>query len=45
MRDLFPRFCYRTRFNRTHRNLHEIIEDTRKEISMIAGHAYQPFIK
>lgn len=38
MKDLFPKFCHRTRFNRTRRNLHSVIEEIRKEISSITGH-------
>lgn len=32
LRDLFPKFCDRTRFNRTRRNLHSIIDEIRKEL-------------
>jgi hypothetical protein len=36
-KDLFPTFCDRTRFNRTKRNLHSIIEQIRKEICRLMG--------
>lgn len=35
--DLFPRFSHRTRFNRTRRGLHAIIEEIRKEITSMLG--------
>lgn len=43
MRDLFPRFCDRTRFNRTRRNLHAVIEEIRKELSKLTGYATEPY--
>ena len=43
MRGLFPRFCDRTRFNRTRRNLHAVIEEIRKELSKLTGYAKQPY--
>lgn len=43
MRDLFPRFCDRTRFNRTRRNLHAVIEEIRKELSKLTDYAQQPY--
>lgn len=43
MRDLFPRFCDRTRFNRTRRNLHAVIEEIRKELSRVTDYAHQPY--
>ncbi|MDK2801175.1 MAG: hypothetical protein PWQ70_2794 [Clostridiales bacterium] len=43
MRDLFPRFCDRTRFNRTRRNLHAVIEEIRKELSNLTSYAQQPY--
>ncbi|MEW9124849.1 MAG: IS982 family transposase, partial [Thermotaleaceae bacterium] len=33
LRDLFPRFCSRTRFNRTRRALHSVIDEIRKELT------------
>jgi len=39
MRDLFPRFCDRTRFNRIRRNLHAVIEEIRKELSNLTNYA------
>ena len=30
MKDLFPKLCDRSRFNRTRRNLHAVIEEIRK---------------
>ena len=41
MRDLFPKFCDRTRFNRTRRNLHAVIEEIRKELSNLTDYAQQ----
>lgn len=43
MRDLFPKFCDRTGFNRTRRNLHAVIEEIRKELSKLTGYAQQPY--
>lgn len=43
MMDLFPKLCHRTRFNRTRRNLHAVIEQIRKEISFLTGYANQPY--
>jgi hypothetical protein len=43
MRDLFPRFCDRTRFNQTRRNLHAVIEEIRKELSNLTDYAKQPY--
>jgi len=42
-RDLFPDFCDRTRFNRTCRNLHRVMEIIRKEIAKITGYVYQSY--
>ena len=35
--DLFPKFCDRSRFNRTRRGLHTVIDAIRKEINRITG--------
>ena len=43
MRDLFPRFCHRTRFNRTRRNLQAVIEEIRKELSKLTDYVKQPY--
>lgn len=43
MKDLFPKLCDRPRFNRTRRNLHAIIEEIRKELSLLTELAYQPY--
>jgi hypothetical protein len=43
MKDLFPKFCDRTRFNRTRRNLHSIIEEIRKDLSTITGYSLEPY--
>ena len=43
MRGLFPRFCDRTRFYRTRRNLHAVIEEIRKELSKLTGYAIEPY--
>lgn len=37
LRDLFPRFSHRTRFNRTRRGLHGVIDEIRKEITSMIG--------
>ena len=39
--DLFPKLCDRTRFNRTRRNLHSIIEEIRKSIGHVLGYRSQ----
>lgn len=33
LKDLFPKFCHRSRFNRTRRNLHAVIDEIRKKIT------------
>ena len=43
MRDLFPKLCDRSRFNRTRRNLHAVIEEIRKELSSLTKLAKQPY--
>ncbi len=43
MKDLFPKFCDRSRFNRTRRNLHAVIEEIRKELSSLTELAEQPY--
>jgi hypothetical protein len=43
LRDLFPRFCHRTRFNRTRRNLTAVIEEIRKEIARLLGYAHDQY--
>jgi len=43
MRDLFPKFCHRTRFNRIRRNLHAVIEEIRKELSNLTGYKYEQY--
>lgn len=43
MKDLFPRLCDRTRFNRTRRNLHAVIEEIRKELSSLTELSDQPY--
>ncbi|SHF60662.1 transposase, IS4 family [Desulforamulus putei DSM 12395] len=43
MKDLFPRLCDRSRFNRTRRNLHAVIEEIRKELSSLTEFADQPY--
>ncbi|WIV13647.1 IS982 family transposase [Proteiniborus sp. MB09-C3] len=40
--DLFPRLCDRTRFNRTRRNLHSIIDEIRKKLSSKLGYTDDP---
>lgn len=42
MKDLFPKLCHRTRFNRTRRNLHAVIEEIRKELSSLTELAEEP---
>ncbi|MBZ4655739.1 MAG: transposase family protein [Thermoanaerobacter sp.] len=41
--DLFPKFCDRSRFDRTRRNLHAVIEEIRKELSKLTEYAKQPY--
>lgn len=36
--DLFPRFCSRTRFNRTRRGLHAVIDEIRKELTLMLSY-------
>lgn len=43
MRDLFPKFCDRTRFNRTRRNLHAVIEEIRKKLSELTEFIHKPY--
>lgn len=43
MKDLFPKLCDRSRFNRTRRNLHAVIEEIRKELSSLTELAEQPY--
>jgi hypothetical protein len=43
MKDLFPKLCDRTRFNRTRRNLHAVIEEIRKELSSLTELAEEPY--
>jgi hypothetical protein len=43
MRDLFPNFCDRTRFNRIHRSLHIVIEEIRKEVVKLTEYSYQSY--
>lgn len=43
MKDLFPKLCDRSRFNRTRRNLHAVIEAIRKELSSLTELAEQPY--
>lgn len=38
LRDLFPKFCDRTRFNRTRRGLHAVIDEIRRELTSILGY-------
>ena len=38
LRDLFPKFCDRTRFNRTRRALHAVIDEIHKQFSCILGY-------
>lgn len=41
-KDIFPRMCDRTRFNRTRRNLHVIIKEIRKYMTSFLGYQAQP---
>jgi len=43
MKDLFPKLCDRSRFNRTRRNLHAVIEEIRKELSNLTELAKEPY--
>ncbi|WP_432406379.1 IS982 family transposase [Wukongibacter sp. M2B1] len=42
-RDLFPKFCDRSRFNRTRRALHSVIDEIRKEIASMLGYTNNPY--
>jgi len=33
LKDLFPKFCHRSRYNRTRRNLHAVIDEIRKALT------------
>ncbi|SNS91763.1 transposase, IS4 family [Anaerovirgula multivorans] len=41
--DLFPRFCSRTRFNRTRRGLHAVIDEIRKELTVMLGYHHNSY--
>lgn len=41
--DLFPRFCDRSRFNRTRRALHKVIEIIRDKITSLLGYSFDPY--
>lgn len=43
MKDLFPKLCDRSRFNRTRRNLYAVIEEIRKELATLAELAAEPY--
>lgn len=43
MQDLFPKLCDRSRFNRTRRNLHAVIEEIRKEVASLTELAAEPY--
>lgn len=43
LRDLFPKFCERSRFNRTRKNLHAVIEEIRVKIPEILGYSKDPY--
>lgn len=38
LKDLFPKFSHRTRFNKTRRALHSVIDEIRKELSSMLGY-------
>ena len=38
LKDLFPRLCDRTRFNRTRRALHAVIEEIRNKLTTVLGY-------
>ncbi|MFT9494171.1 IS982 family transposase [Anaerosolibacter sp.] len=41
LKDLFPILCSRTRFNRTRRNLHAVIDEIRKSLTSLLGYRAQ----
>jgi len=43
LKDLFPLFCERSRFNRTRRNLQAVIGEIRKEICKVMDAVYQDY--
>jgi len=43
LKDLFPDICHRTRFNRTRRNLHDVIKQIRKKLSEILGYSLDDY--
>jgi hypothetical protein len=43
LRDLFPRMCERSRFNRTRRSLHAVIEEIRKKLTFYTGNNTVPY--
>lgn len=43
LRKLFPNFCDRSRFNRTRRALHSVIDEIQKEITSMLGYLHNPY--
>jgi len=42
LRHLFPKFCDRTRFNRTRRSLHKVIEEIMNKTIFLLGYEHDP---
>jgi len=42
LKDLFPKLCDRTRFNRIRRSLHAVIDEIRKRLSTVTGNQDSP---
>jgi len=43
LKDLFPKVCHRTRFNRTLRNLHTVLDEIRKKLALILNYQYDNY--
>lgn len=43
LKDLFPKVCHRTRFNRTLRNLHAVLDEIRKKLTLILNYQYDNY--
>ncbi|OCL26218.1 transposase [Orenia metallireducens] len=43
LKDLFPEVCHRTRFNRTLRNLHAVLDEIRKKLTLILNYQYDNY--
>jgi len=43
LRDLFPKFCTRTRFHRTRKSLFKVVDEIRKEINKFLNYQYDQY--